>query len=94
MKYGADLWAISDLCSITTKESRRNLYKKGTVSYTRTDSRYLPSSLKVEATRIAHAIADRSLSIGEIYQAVVNDTGIMDHYVLIPIGKTVSFMNS
>jgi len=54
----------------------------------------LPSSLKVEATRIAHAIADRSLSIGEIYQAVVNDTGIMDHYVLIPIGKTVSFMNS
>jgi len=69
----------------------QSLYEKGAVSYPRTDSRYLPSSLKAEATRIAHAIADRSLSIGEIYHAVVNDAGVTDHYALIPTGKAVSF---
>lgn len=76
-----------------TLQAVQALYESGSVSYPRTDCRYLPSSLIKEAERIAHSIADRSLSIGEIYREVVNDAKITDHYALIPTGKAPRFSN-
>jgi len=71
-----------------TLDIAQALYEKGVISYPRTDSRYLPSSLKATVENTVKQIYQGP--IGPIYSGVINDAGVSDHYALIPTGKPLT----
>jgi DNA topoisomerase-3 len=79
-----------------TLDLAQSLYEKRKVlSYPRTDSRYLPSSLKSNIPKIINAItfapynvfAKQILQKGITFTSrIINDAKVSDHYALIPTG--------
>ncbi|MFU2158073.1 DNA topoisomerase 3 [Caldisericum sp. AR60] len=79
-----------------TLDIAQNLYeKRKLITYPRTDSRYLPSTLKTYIPQIIKAIkfepydlfAKEILQIGINFTArIINDKGVTDHYAIIPTG--------
>ncbi len=70
----------------------QNLYEKKLLTYPRTDSQYLPDTMKQEAYQLAVRLADASqapLMRPESENFVfINSSKVTDHFAIIPTGET------
>ena len=70
----------------------QNLYEKKLLTYPRTDSQYLPDTMKQEAYQLAMRLADASqapLMRPESENFVfINSSKVTDHFAIIPTGET------
>jgi len=86
-----------------TLDVAQSLYEdKKLITYPRTDSRYLPTSLKKDVERILHSINFEPYKdyVSEILkkgvkftERIINDKGVTDHYAIIPTGNFSNLNN-
>ncbi|MBO4712587.1 MAG: topoisomerase C-terminal repeat-containing protein [Fibrobacter sp.] len=70
----------------------QNLYEKKLLTYPRTDSQYLPDTMKQEAYALAQRLASpeqKGVMRGESENFVfINSSKVTDHFAIIPTGET------
>lgn len=70
----------------------QNLYEKKLLTYPRTDSQYLPDTMKQEAYQLAVRLADASQAPLMRHESenfvFINSSKVTDHFAIIPTGET------